>query len=78
MDQVKVAPDLGFNLFSIGVTLKKGCKISGNDKKIVLSKGDFKLSFDQKKSRGDSFLLGVTIIPDSNTGLCLLPHGKEV
>ena len=58
-----MAPNLAFNLFNIRVAMKKGCNLLGNDNKLTIKKGKFKLSFDQKYDRGDSFLLGVTINP---------------
>ena len=73
-----MAPDLSFNLFSIEVAMKKGCNLSGNNDKLTIKKGKFKLSFNQKYDRGDSFLLGVTINPETETGMSALQHGKKM
>ena len=69
---------MAFNLFSIGVAMKKGCDLSGNDNKLTIEKGNFKLSFDQKYDWGDSFFLGVTINPKTETGMSALQHGKKM
>ena len=58
--------------------MKKDCDLSGNDDKLTIEKGKFKLSFNQKYNWGDSFLLRVTINPKTETGMSAMQHGKKM
>ena len=60
------------------MVLKKGCKLQGDEDKLILKKGDFMLAFNQEISKGDSFLLEVMTNLDKDSGMCTLQHGRQI
>ena len=61
LDEVSVVPELGFSLISITKAMKNGCKLTGDKNGIILSKGDFTLTFDRIIESGSGYLLAVEI-----------------
>jgi hypothetical protein len=53
-----------FNLFSLSQMLKKGWRLTGNDKYIAISKGDLEIRFDQKIPTKNGVLYGIRILRD--------------
>ena len=60
---IKVVPSLTYNLFSINTVLDKNFDLSADKNKYQIIKANFQLIFDQKFTRGNSFLMGVKIQP---------------
>ena len=64
LKNVKVIPKLApYNLFSITWALNRGFKLGNDDKKITLTKGDFKMSFDREITTSTGYVAAVELVP---------------
>ena len=66
LENVYYVPELWTNLFSINCAIKKGFKISNKGFNIILTKGNFEITFDRVMHTPNGFVIGVEIVPIVN------------
>ena len=77
-ENVYYVPELWTNLFSIICAIKKGFKISNKGFNIILTKGNFEITFDRVMHTPNGFVIGVEIVPivDENAHPALTKGSK--
>jgi len=83
LQNVKYVPNLSCNLFSVVAAMTQGCKLIGerknNETIMSLTKGAFKIVFDQQIKTGSVDLLGIEflrVVPDA--AIAALAPGQDI
>jgi len=75
---VKYVPDLKYNLFSLTKALTQGCELSSQDTNIIVSKGNFSLTFDRKLKTISGFLPGINLLHPEVDMAAVLAEGNSI